>query len=259
MIKLRTPVLTATCLALLLPFWAPASEVSRISPVEIYVEDNADPFSRPDGSGYANDVVTAALNAAGVNIKLTVVPYARCKQQVIKGRVAACFNMSYSKELANTVKLADTPLFSVTPVYFENLANPLKARRENELGEGDNIGIVHDYEYPDSAMQIVKRGGLLSPARSEQINLKKLAAGRLSSALVMTNDLTGASFWLDDAGVRGKVGIAFRSQGHQDAYFGVSTRHPRGLWLLEQYQSGMKRISSDGTLAKIKAKWSSPQ
>ena len=258
MVKLRIPILKATLLALLLPFWAAAAELSQKSPVEIYVEDNADPFSRPDGSGYANDVVRAALSAAGINIKLTVVPYARCKRQVIKGKVAACFNMSPSAELKNTVKLADTPLFSVTPVYFENLGRPLKARNEDELGKGDTIGIVHDYEYPDSAMQIVKRGGHLSPARSEQVNLKRLVAGRISSALVMTNDLTGASFWLDDAEVRGKVGVAFRSQGQQDAYFGVSIRHPQGLWLLEQYQSGMQRIIDDGTLAKIKAKWASP-
>lgn len=249
----------AILLALLPPTRLLASEASQSSSVEIYVEDNADPFSRPDGSGYANDVVRTALNAAGVSIKLTVVPYARCKQQVIKGRVAACFNMSPSEELKNTVKLADTPLFSVTPVYFENLTRPLKARKESELGKGDNIGIVHDYEYPDSAMQITRRGGRLSPARSEQTNLRKLAAGRISSALIMTNDLTGASFWLDDADVRGKVGIAFRSQGQQDAYFGVSIRHPRGLWLLEQYQSGLKQISNDGTLAKIKAKWTNPQ
>lgn len=248
----------AALLALLLPSRILAAEASQGSPVEIYVEDNADPFSRPDGSGYANDVVRAALNAAGVNIKLTVVPYARCKRHVINGKVAACFNMSPSAELKNTVKLAETPLFSVTPVYFENLAHSLRARKEDELGKGDTIGIVHDYEYPDSAMQIVKRGGHLSPARSEQVNLKKLVAGRISSALVMTNDLTGASFWLDDAEVRGKVGVAFRSQGQQDAYFGVSIRHPQGLWLLEQYQSGMQRIIDDGTLAKIKAKWASP-
>ena len=257
--KPTTFLLLAILAAFLAPCSLSAATISQPSAVEIYVEDNADPFSRPDGSGYANDVVRAALKAAGVSIKLTVVPYARCKRQVINGKIAACFNMSPSKEMENTVKLADTPLFSVTPVYFENLTHPLKARKESELGKGDNIGIVHDYEYPDSAMQITKRGGRLLPARSEQINLKKLAAGRISSALVMTNDLTGASFWLDDAEVRGKVGIAFRSQGQQDAYFGVSKQHPQGTWLLEQYQAGMRLISNDGTLAKIKAKWTGTQ
>ena len=34
--------------------------------LEIYVENAADPFSRPDGTGYANDVVRAAFEAVGV-------------------------------------------------------------------------------------------------------------------------------------------------------------------------------------------------
>ncbi|WP_423049241.1 hypothetical protein [Undibacterium sp. SXout7W] len=48
--------------------------------IEIMVEDAADPFSKADGTGYANDQVVAAFSAVGVDIKFNVVPYVRCKK-----------------------------------------------------------------------------------------------------------------------------------------------------------------------------------
>src|SRR5882672_804025 len=38
--------------------------------LKIMAEDAAEPFSRADGMGYANDVVKAAFHAAGVEIQL---------------------------------------------------------------------------------------------------------------------------------------------------------------------------------------------
>jgi hypothetical protein len=51
----------------------------------IMVEDAAAPWSRSDGTGYANDVVVAAFKEMGVEIQLRVVPYSRCKYLVLSG------------------------------------------------------------------------------------------------------------------------------------------------------------------------------
>ena len=56
-----------------LPLVAPAAATAP-GVLVIDVEDEADPFSRPDGSGYANDVVRAAYDAVGVKVRLDVVP-----------------------------------------------------------------------------------------------------------------------------------------------------------------------------------------
>ena len=93
--------------------------------LEIYVENAADPFSRPDGTGYANDVVRAAFEAVGVRIKFTVVPYSRCKYKVLSGEAAACVSMSWDPSFEGRIRFADTPLIKVTPVYYESRARPL--------------------------------------------------------------------------------------------------------------------------------------
>ncbi|HRE18919.1 MAG TPA: transporter substrate-binding domain-containing protein [Rhodocyclaceae bacterium] len=226
------------------------------APLEINVEDNADPFSQADGSGYANEVVKAAFAAVGVDIKLVVMPYARCKKQVIEARSVACFNMSAEPALSGKVKFADTPLFSVTPVYFEDIRRPLGIKSEAELRRGMRVGIIRDYEYPDSTMMAATRGVIFEGGRSEQNNLKKLAAGHLDAALVMSNELTGTRPFLREAGVGDNVRVAFVSSGRQIAYFGVSIKHPLGASTLEKYNEGIRIITKNGTLAGIKAKWS---
>lgn len=234
----------------------PALAAEPTEPLEIFAEDNADPFSRPDGSGYANDVVRAAFAAADVDINLVVVPYSRCKKQVIDGSVVACFSMSAAPELTDRVKFADSSLFSVTPVYFENRQQPLQARSEAELGAGVRVGIVRGYEYPAATLAAQRRGVVLDAHRTEQVNLKMLAAGRLDAALVMTNDLTGEHYWPRAAGVEKAVGVAFRSPRVQVAYLGFSVIHPHGAWALEKYNLGMQRISDDGRLDQIRQHWS---
>jgi ABC-type amino acid transport substrate-binding protein len=227
-------------------------------PLDIYVEDAADPFSKADGTGYANDLVLAAFAAMGISVNLKVVPYARCKQLVLAAKVPVCVSMSWDPSFEGHIKFADHPLILITPVYFENPARPLKARNETQLGAGLTIGVVRGYEYPDSAMQVQARGAVFDPNRDERASLKKLAAGRIDAAMVMSNELTGVYHWVDDAGVRGQVRMAFSSAMRELGYLGVSTSHPLGLWALEQFNQGYKIILGNGTAQQLKLKWKTP-
>lgn len=232
-----------------------AGAASASAPVlHILVEDASDPFSRADGSGYANDVVKAAFKLAGVEVALDVVPYARCKDSVLKGLAVACFGMSPDASFKGRVQFAVLPLYSVTPTYFQNIAFRVTAKNESELGRGIDIGVVNGYEYPDSAMRVQQRGAVFSVARTEQVNLKKLAFHRLDLALVMTNDLQGARFLLDDAGVTGKVAPAFAS-GKLDTYIGFSAQHPQGKWARDKFNEGYAALGKSGKLKEIWSKW----
>ncbi|MES2148819.1 MAG: transporter substrate-binding domain-containing protein [Pseudomonadota bacterium] len=225
------------------------------APQHITVENGADPYSRPDGSGYANDVVRAAFAAVGVSIVFDVVPYARCKQGVLSARSATCVSMSWDPAFEGKIRFADTPLITITPVYFENGERPLVARSEAQLGAGLRIGTVRGYEYPPAAMRTRARGAVFEEGQSELSNLKKLAAGRLDAALVMSNPLTGVAHWAEAAEVGARVRLAFRSEESEYGYFAVSVEHPDGLALLEKYNAGIKRINGDGTVARLKSKW----
>jgi len=248
----RTALLLSLLLLMTGYCWAPA----RGAELRILVEDDAEPFSRKDGNGYANDIVKAAFDAVGVQVQFQVVPYARCKAAVLAGTEAACFSMSRSETLAGLVKFSNAPLFSVTPIYFQNRDHRLAARSEAELGNGAVVGIVNGYEYPESALKAQARGARFEPARTEQINLKKLALHRIDTALVMENSLRGAEFWVRDAGVSGQVIPTFHSTS-LDSFIGFSTRHPQGMTALDQFNRGFALIQANGTARKIFEKWSS--
>ncbi|MFA9218449.1 MAG: transporter substrate-binding domain-containing protein [Sphingomonadaceae bacterium] len=233
----------------------PAPLCAQAAPLRILVEDAAEPFSNGDGSGYANELVRAAFSAAGMAVELVVVPYARCKALVLAGTEAACFSMSHEPELQGAIQFSQQPLFSVTPVYFQNRQQPLQALREAELGAGVSIGIVNGYEYPESLSKARQRGAQLVVARSEQVNLKKLALGRIDAALVMDSDLHSARRVVQEAGV-GDAVLATFSSSRQDSYIGFSRKHPHGAAALAAFNRGFAQISADGLPKRLASKWS---
>src|SRR5277367_4729259 len=82
----------------------PVMACAAVPPLTIMVEDASEPFSRRDGTGYANDIVRAAFKAAGIEVGLDVVPYARCKKSLEDGATPACFAMSWLPEFQNRIR-----------------------------------------------------------------------------------------------------------------------------------------------------------
>lgn len=251
-------ILNSSCISLCSLLMTPvfAKAIHPQESIEIMVEDAADPFSKADGTGYANDLVTAAFAAAGVDVKFNVVPYARCKKMTFDGFAIACMNMSWDQKFSGKIIFSDLPLFSVTPTYYESIQHPLRVKNETELGKGIVIGVVHDYEYPRTVMQTQSRGATFDHARSEQGNLKKLVAGRVNTALVMNNELDPENFPIEDGDIRQQVRVAFHSASTQHSYIGFSALHPKGLWALEKFNQGMKIINTNKEFKKhLKEKW----
>lgn len=240
--------------ALIVVLLASASAIAApAAPLQILVEDAASPWSNRDGSGYANDLVRAAFDAAGVATRLAVVPYARCKALVMRGGAVACFSMSASPELGQLVRFADKPLFSVTPRFYYNLRQPLAAKSLAGLAPGTRIGIVHGYEYPPFVDQLARRGIILDHGRSDVANLKKLAAGRLDAALVMTDEMRSEELIERQAGVR-NIGFAFAG-APMGSFIGFSTVHPDGEAQRRLFNQGFQAISENGTRRALQAGW----
>ena len=246
----RRTVLLSLILAATLSHCANAAET-----VELAAEDDAAPWSQKDGTGYANEVVVAAFKAVGVEAKLLVMPYARCKHLVVEGEIAGCFSMSKVPELADTVAFADKPLFVCYSDYFQNVNKPVVVKGATELPRGTRVGTVEGYEYPASVYALKDKGVIVfENCTSEELNLKKLADNRLDLALINYNETKPAEFLLASIAASGKLAPALRS-GTLDSFLGFSRKHKQGLWALEKFNAGMKRISEDGTLKAIEAKW----
>jgi len=100
----------------------------------IAVEDDAAPWSQKDGTGYANDVVRA-FKAVNQDITLQVVPYSRCKEITMNGKVSACFNMSGidNPEFKEKITFPKIPLFRRTIDYFVKNENLTKVQNQQNF------------------------------------------------------------------------------------------------------------------------------
>jgi ABC-type amino acid transport substrate-binding protein len=162
--------------------------------------------------------------------------------------------MSPAPELRKVVRFSARPVFVFGCDFFENPRHPI-GRTINELPRGSVVGTVLGYEYPSEILvRLAARDAVLEPAPSEEINLRKLAAGRIAVALVNRDEIKSADWVATQAGVRGKVASVYR-MGAMPGYVGFSVAHPRGLELLHRFDAGMNRITASGQLAQIKQRW----
>jgi polar amino acid transport system substrate-binding protein len=224
--------------------------------ITIMAEDAAPPFSHRDGTGFANDLVKAAFRAAGIDVALDIVPYARCKKDTQDGRIAGCFGMSWYNGVEKFVAFSDRPIFRVHADVFL-LRGATTIRGPEYLSGPKVVGIVNEYEYPDEVYNLRKKGVVLQAANDDLTNLRLLARGRLDAAIVMTNDLVPQLQKAMQAGVAPQVVPAFRL-GFEDAYVGFSLKHPQGEAARRGFNEGYRRILADGTVEALRRKWVAP-
>lgn len=242
-------MLTALAFASILPLHVASRET-----IDVGVEDAAAPWSQADGTGYANDLVRAAFDAVGIDLRLHVLPYARCKQQVLNGALVACVSMSPAPELNALVRFSAQPLFVFTCRFFENPRFPLP-RRVEDFPRGVRVGTVIGYEYPPEMLtRLARVGATLESAPSEETNLRKLAAGRVDAAVVNSDNVKSSDWVAERAGVTGKV-RSILSVGRMPAYVGFSTVHPRGRALADKFDRGFARLVRSGERDRIERRW----
>lgn len=233
----------------------PASSSSQTQSLVIAVEDDAAPWSQADGSGYANDLVAAAFKSVGVAVEIRVMPYARCKRMAINGEVAACLSMSPAPDFAGLVQLSTKPLFTCHAGYFYSVNKPPRVGRQEDLPRNTVVGTVIGYEYPAEFERLRERGVIIrEESPSEDVNLRKLALGRVDLALLNYNHMKSPEWLINRAGVNGKVKTTFRA-GTLNSYIGFSKKHRQGMWALGQFNKGYREITANGTLRRLKTKW----
>ena len=223
--------------------------------LKIYVENDAAPWSKADGTGYANDLVKAIYDAVDVDVDFEVVPYARCKKLTEIGEAVGCFNVARIPELENLIAFSEIPLFFAYISYFHNTENPLSASKSEDIKKGTIVVTVIGYEYDDMFYELEKDGQItVERTRSEEMNIKKLGTGRLDAVILWNNQTKPADFIIQKAGMAGKVELAFHST-KLELHLGFSKAHPKGEWALQKYKEGIKLIQSNGVYDQITRNW----
>jgi ABC-type amino acid transport substrate-binding protein len=224
--------------------------------LEIMVENAAEPWSNPDGTGYANDIVTAAFKEMGVDVHLKVVPYSRCKAAAIDGSITACVSMTWLPEFKGRIQLASKPLIILDADIFENVHSPLPKtpNRKCKLPSGSRLGTVIGYEYPKEVMNLQNQGVILESVNSDSQNINKLARKRIDAAVVITNRHEPKNKKVLKEHQEANVRRAFNC-GTETGTIGFSLKNSDGSWARKLFETGYRKIVQKGILAKIEKKW----
>ncbi len=131
------------CIGLLLVAGAAAVAAERI---RIGAEDNWSPYSSVSNGkpvGFAVDVVRAAWVAAGVDVELVPLPYARCMKDVDRGVLAGCFDTLRDPILESKYRWHAQPLFRARIGIYGRVATE-SVRTDLSLADlrGKRIGVT---------------------------------------------------------------------------------------------------------------------
>ena len=141
----------------------------------IGAEDDAAPWSYPDGTGYVNELVQAAFQEVGWTVEQKVLPYARCKALAAKGLLAGCFSVGRKPELEASFHYPDAPVVGARNLLVARSDSPLAGCDPGAWAAGraaPRIGFVRGYEYVDAVEALTQRPSLrIDTTNSEQINL----------------------------------------------------------------------------------------
>ena len=223
--------------------------------ITIMVEDASEPFSRSDGSGYANDLVRAAYAAAGVMVTLNIVPYARCREYLKRARVPACFSMSWSKDLESTgIVFARQPLFEVSADVYQSGSAKKPYRALSDIQPGSTLGIINGYEYPKEISDLEKVGVRLERNINDNANLKMLAHRRLDATIIMTSEFDNLTRRFKSGEAQDPLRFAFRS-GTMKSFIGFNLKNAEGELARDAFERGFSLIISNHEMDRIRQRW----
>lgn len=224
--------------------------------LEIMAEDAAEPWSNPDGSGYANDIVLAAFKEMGIKVHLKTVPYSRCKAAAMDGSVSACFSMTWLPEFKDRIELASKPLIILEADVFENIAAPLPGDQTQKcsMPPGTRVGTVIGYEYPKPVENLKSQGVVFESVNSDSQNINKLAKKRIDAAIVITNRHEPRNKKVVKEHQESSVRFAFNC-GTESGTIGFSLKNPDGPRAKKTFEAGYKKLEEKGLLKAIEKKW----
>ena len=193
----------------------------------------------------SNEIVRAAYKAVGIDVVFQVGPYNRLLKDVREGDILGAFNVP--KEHANEAIyiFGKTPLFTALSAYYYNRDRPLKAKRKEELVNGEKVGIVFDYGYGDFFSN--NDGIEKIEVRSDLLNLRKLAKGRIDATILY--DKTAKKL-IKENGLTDKIEKAFDSES-ADIYVAFSKVFPKAQYYADKLDEGLAIIKANGTYQKI--------
>ncbi|WP_269530813.1 ABC transporter substrate-binding protein [Chitinimonas sp. BJYL2] len=221
--------------------------------VTIAAEDDWYPYCAKVGNeakGMAVDIVREAFKAAGVNLKLEVMPYARCMAQAKAGQVAGCFDAARNSALEQDYVWHKPALFKAKISIYAQANSPQSDLGVKDL-EGKDVAVTNGYEYGEAfdTNPRIKR----SVNNQDVLGFRKLAAGRVQYA-VAYEKVANSIFEKNKAEFAGKF-KAVGMTAEPELYIAFTKANPDGAKFAARFSQGLETIMKNGKYKEIEAKW----
>lgn len=213
--------------------------------LELGAEDAWPPYSNPDGTGMANDIVKAAYQAVGIGVVFNVRPYKRLEAEAKHGKFVGIFSVTRDASKEREFLWGNELLFVSQALYYHHKDRPINAKAVDELRQGERIGVILGYPYGeafDRNDRIVKEW-----VRSYEQNIDKLLANRLD-AIVMNDK--GAKKLLAEMRLTDQIVPAFPGMSSPQ-YVAFSKEHPRAEHYAKKLDEGLRIIKANGVYDRI--------
>lgn len=212
-------------------------------------EDAWAPYSNPDGTGMANDIITAAYKAVGIKVNYVVKPYNRLLKETEDGKILGAFNIPDDAVRVAQFLFHKIKLYDAVSYYYYNVDAPLKEHTKEDFKDGEvTIGLIPDYGYGREFAAIREAEKFTAAyTRSDEQNINKLLKKRIDTALVF--DKT-AHILFKEMNLYGKIEKGFENE-RAAIFVGFSKALPESQYYADLLDEGLKIIQENGQYDKI--------
>jgi polar amino acid transport system substrate-binding protein len=243
--------MTLRPLALVCSLWLAAGAWAG-DKLRIGAEDDWRPYAYvADGkpAGFAVELARAAWTAAGVDVELVSLPYARCMKEVNNNTLAGCFDTLRDASTEARYRWHKRPLFKARIVIYGR-SNQSRSKVDLQALRGTRVGVTNGYDYGaafdnDPFM-------LREVSSSDLTSLRKLVAGRVDYALVF--DRVAAHI----AASHPDLAQGFQPRGvlvEPQLYISFARDYPGIERTIAQFDDGLEKVRKSGEYARIEARW----
>jgi len=216
--------------------------------IELLGEDNYPPFSNSTQNGLSNQVITAAYQAVGINIKFIAMPFARVTKYVLNNRALGGFNIIKVSGAENDFLFPQNPIYQVHTHYYFNTDSSFEIKKSSDLDNknllvGQVIGFMYS---PEFYQRLFTR----HEAQSEQQLINMLWIGRIDSAYITRE---AEFYYRKKLNIPDKAVYFLPAIGAQEVplYLAFNKHHPKAKHYAEKFDDGIRIIKENGQYQKI--------
>lgn len=203
--------------------------------------------------GFSTEVVRLVLKNMGVEFEFNTYPWPRAIQLAFDGRVDAVFSAFYTEERNVHCHYPREPLVEARYLLFIRKANLSRLRFDSlEDLRGREIGIVRGAAYPKEFMAFVTRHSVCQYVSTEELNFRKLAAGRVDYIVAEHGN---GLILIQEMGLKDRIAPILSTEVQKEKIFLIFSRKTISPEFVQRFSEKLRNFKATKTYHLIYRKY----